>query len=43
MLTMLEQSFTSEALAQQIAEKRFHQIKDALCCGQSASFGAPTV
>src|SRR5271165_1455650 len=43
MLTMLEQSFTSEALAQQIAEKRFHQIKDALCCGQGARLGAPTV
>src|ERR1022692_2320212 len=43
MLTMLEQSFTSEALAQQIVEKGLHQITDTLCCGQSARLGAPTV
>ena len=43
MLTMLEQSFTSEALAHQIAEKGLHQITDTLCCGQSARLGAPTV
>jgi len=43
MLTMLEQSFTSEALARQVAEKGLHQISDALCCGQSARLGAPTV
>ncbi len=40
---MLEQSFTSEALAQQIAEEGLHQITDTLCCGYSARLGAPTV
>jgi hypothetical protein len=43
MLTMLEQSFTSEALAQQVAEKGLHQICDALCCGQCARLGTPAV
>src|SRR5882672_4252806 len=42
MLTMLQQSLASKALAQQIAEERFEEIQDALCGGHSASLGAPT-
>jgi hypothetical protein len=43
MLTMLEQRFTSETFVQQSTQEHFDEIHDALCCGESSSFGTPTM